>query len=86
MIRHCVAWCSRHSGFVIVAALFLGLGGELARRGLSRDAVPDLSDPQVVRVGRISTVALLLVALPTELLTTTEKRAPLSAIVSAGVV
>ncbi len=47
MIRHCVAWCSRHSLLVIVLALVLGVGGEFARRGLSRDAVPDLSDPQI---------------------------------------
>ena len=47
MIRHCVAWCSRHSMLIIVMAVVLGLGGELARRRLSRDAVPDLSDPQI---------------------------------------
>ena len=47
MIRHCVAWCSRHSMIVIVIAVVLGLSGELARRRLSRDAVPDLSDPQI---------------------------------------
>jgi Cu(I)/Ag(I) efflux system membrane protein CusA/SilA len=32
---------------VIVAAVALGIWGEHARRRLSRDAVPDLSDPQV---------------------------------------
>jgi Cu(I)/Ag(I) efflux system membrane protein CusA/SilA len=32
---------------IIVMAVVLGLGGELARRRLSRDAVPDLSDPQI---------------------------------------
>ncbi|HTA89606.1 MAG TPA: efflux RND transporter permease subunit [Polyangiaceae bacterium] len=47
MIRHCVAWCTRHSLIVVVIALLLGVNGELARRRLSRDAVPDLSDPQI---------------------------------------
>jgi Cu(I)/Ag(I) efflux system membrane protein CusA/SilA len=32
---------------VIVIALALGVSGEFARRRLSRDAVPDLSDPQI---------------------------------------
>jgi Cu(I)/Ag(I) efflux system membrane protein CusA/SilA len=32
---------------VIALAVVVGLGGEWARRSLSRDAVPDLSDPQV---------------------------------------
>lgn len=47
MIRQCVAWCTRHSVIVIVIAMLVGLSGEFARRRLSRDAVPDLSDPQV---------------------------------------
>jgi Cu(I)/Ag(I) efflux system membrane protein CusA/SilA len=47
VIRRCVAWCTRHSVIVIVVAVVLGVTGELARRRLSRDAVPDLSDPQI---------------------------------------
>jgi len=47
VIQRCVAWCSRHSLVVIVAAVALGIWGEHARRRLAADAVPDLSDPQV---------------------------------------
>jgi Cu(I)/Ag(I) efflux system membrane protein CusA/SilA len=45
-----VAWCTRHHGLVLVIAVVLGTGGELARRALSRDVIPDLSDPQIVLV------------------------------------
>ncbi|MGH2899284.1 MAG: efflux RND transporter permease subunit, partial [Solirubrobacteraceae bacterium] len=44
------AWCSRHPWIVLAIALVLGVGGELGRRGLSRDVIPDLSDPQIVLV------------------------------------
>jgi Cu(I)/Ag(I) efflux system membrane protein CusA/SilA len=47
VIARVVAWCTRHSRIVVAAALVLALAGEWARRGLPRDAVPDLSDPQV---------------------------------------
>lgn len=47
MISRLVAWCTRRSAIVIVAAIVVAGGGEWARRSLSRDAVPDLSDPQV---------------------------------------
>jgi Cu(I)/Ag(I) efflux system membrane protein CusA/SilA len=47
MIARIVGWCTRHSIVVIVAAVVLAMGGEWARRSLSRDAVPDLSDPQI---------------------------------------
>lgn len=47
MIARIVAWCTGHAGIVLGAALLLALAGELSRRGLSRDAVPDLSDPQI---------------------------------------
>src|SRR5262245_11442908 len=47
MIARLVGWCTRRSTVVIAAMLVVGLGGEWARRSLSRDAVPDLSDPQV---------------------------------------
>jgi Cu(I)/Ag(I) efflux system membrane protein CusA/SilA len=47
MIARLVAWCTRHSLLVIGVAIFIAAAGEWARRSLSRDAVPDLSDPQV---------------------------------------
>jgi copper/silver efflux system protein len=45
-----VAWSARHSWLVISSALVLALAGELARRSLSRDVLPELSDPQLVLV------------------------------------
>src|SRR5690242_13424307 len=45
-----VAWCTRHPWIVLFIALVAAAGGELARRSLSRDVIPDLSDPQVVLV------------------------------------
>jgi len=45
-----VAWCTRHHWIVIAVALVLAMAGEFARRALSRDAIPDLSDPQIVLV------------------------------------
>jgi copper/silver efflux system protein len=50
VIARVVAWCARHPRLVLAAALLAGLGGEAARRALSRDVVPDLSDPQIVLV------------------------------------
>ena len=50
MIARVVAWCTRRHWIVIAAALVLASAGELARRSLSRDAIPDLSDPQVMLV------------------------------------
>ncbi|HET7505556.1 MAG TPA: efflux RND transporter permease subunit [Kofleriaceae bacterium] len=50
MTGRVVAWCSRHPGIVLALALALGIGGELARRSLSRDVIPDLSDPQIVLI------------------------------------
>src|SRR5215468_1820468 len=50
MTARIVAWCTRHPWIVLVIAVALGAGGELARRSLSRDVIPDLSDPQVVLV------------------------------------
>ncbi len=47
MIARLVSWCARRSWLVIGAALLLALGGELARRRLSGDVIPDLSDPQI---------------------------------------
>jgi len=50
MIARVVAWCTRRHWIVIAVALVLASAGELARRSLSRDAIPDLSDPQIVLV------------------------------------
>jgi Cu(I)/Ag(I) efflux system membrane protein CusA/SilA len=47
LIARVVAWCTRHGRIVIAAALVLAIFGERARRTLPRDAVPDLSDPQI---------------------------------------
>jgi Cu(I)/Ag(I) efflux system membrane protein CusA/SilA len=47
VITRVVEWCTRHAGAVIGAAFFLALTGEMCRQALSRDAVPDLSDPQI---------------------------------------
>ncbi len=47
MITRIVEWCTRHSLSVIAIAVALAAGGEWARRALPRDAVPDLSDPQI---------------------------------------
>ena len=50
MTARLVAWCTRHSWLVLALALAVGAAGELARRSLSRDVIPDLSDPQLVIV------------------------------------
>ena len=45
-----VAWSSRHARIVLVLALLVAIVGGLARRSLPRDAITDLSDPQIVLV------------------------------------
>jgi copper/silver efflux system protein len=45
-----VAWSARHPWLVIVVALVAATGGGLAGRRLDRDAIPDLSSPQIVLV------------------------------------
>src|ERR1700690_3697369 len=47
MIAKIVAWCARHYLMVVVATMFLALGGDLARRRLTGDVIPDLADPQI---------------------------------------
>jgi copper/silver efflux system protein len=47
VIHRCVSWCGRHSWMILLCAVVAAIWGEHARRRLSRDAVPDLSDPQV---------------------------------------
>ena len=50
MIAGIVQWSARRSSLVIAAALVVVAAGELARRGLARDAIADLSEPQVAVV------------------------------------
>ncbi len=50
MIAALVTWSTRHPWWVILAALLLAVAGELARRNLASDAIPDLSNPQIVLV------------------------------------
>jgi len=50
VIDRVVAWSARHHWIVIALALLLAGTGEVARRALSRDVVPDLADPQIVLV------------------------------------
>jgi Cu(I)/Ag(I) efflux system membrane protein CusA/SilA len=50
MISRLVAWSARHHWTVIVVALVLAIGCDLARRRLSRDVIPDLADPQIALV------------------------------------
>ena len=47
MTARIVEWCTRRSRLVVALAVVAALGGEWARRSLSGDAVPDLSDPQI---------------------------------------
>jgi Cu(I)/Ag(I) efflux system membrane protein CusA/SilA len=47
VIGRLVSWCAHHHWIVIMAALMLAVAGDQARRGLGRDVVPDLSDPQI---------------------------------------
>ena len=50
MIARSLAWSSRHPWIVIATAFVVALAGELGRRSLSSDVIPDLSDPQIVLV------------------------------------
>ncbi len=50
MIERIVAFGTRRPWVVIGFAVLLALCGELARRALPRDAIPDLSNPQIVLV------------------------------------
>jgi len=47
VIARVVAWSARHHWIVIAAGLSIATAGELARRTVSRDVLPDLSDPQI---------------------------------------
>jgi Cu(I)/Ag(I) efflux system membrane protein CusA/SilA len=50
VIARLVAWCARHHWTVIIASLVIAGACDLARRGLARDVVPDLADPQIALV------------------------------------
>lgn len=47
MTARLLAFCTRYHWLVIAGALLLACAGDLGRRALSRDAIPDLADPQV---------------------------------------
>ena len=48
MIGRLIAWCAKNRGFVIFAFVLAAVGAEAARRRVPLDAIPDLSDPQVI--------------------------------------
>jgi len=50
MIARVVSWCARHPWLVIAAAIAGAAAGARARRDLPRDALADVSDPQVAVV------------------------------------
>jgi copper/silver efflux system protein len=50
MIARTVAWSARHSLFVLAVTLLAAGGSYFYQRSLARDALPDLSDPQIVLV------------------------------------
>jgi Cu(I)/Ag(I) efflux system membrane protein CusA/SilA len=45
-----MAWSSRHRRIVLATVLLIAVAGGLARGSLSRDAIADVSDPQIVLV------------------------------------
>ena len=50
MTTRLVAWSARHPWVVLALLAVAVTAGELGRRRLPRDAIPDLSDPQIVLV------------------------------------
>ena len=48
MIGHILEWCARYRALVLFAGLALGIGGFAAMRRVQLDAIPDLSDSQVI--------------------------------------
>jgi copper/silver efflux system protein len=50
VIARVVAFCARRSGSVLLATLLTALGAYLLQLSLARDAIPDLSDPQIALV------------------------------------
>ena len=48
MIGNIIAWSARNTLFVILGAVFLSLAGVWAVKTTPLDAIPDLSDTQVI--------------------------------------
>ncbi|HEU5060781.1 MAG TPA: efflux RND transporter permease subunit, partial [Kofleriaceae bacterium] len=48
MFERAVEWCARRRGLMVVVALCLALGGAVAIRESPVDAIPDLTDTQVI--------------------------------------
>ena len=48
MIEHVITWSMRNRFMVVLGAVFVVLGGILAMQGTPLDAIPDLSDVQVI--------------------------------------
>jgi len=48
VIARAIAWSARHPRAIAVAAILAVVSGEVARRRLSRDLIPDLADPRIV--------------------------------------
>ena len=48
MVGHIIEYCARHRTLVFVVTAFVVLGSVMAIRNVPLDAIPDLSDPQVI--------------------------------------
>ncbi len=48
MINRLISWCARNAFLVVIGTLFLILAGVIAIRKVKLDAIPDLSDVQVI--------------------------------------
>lgn len=48
MLKNIIAWSANNPFIIVVMTLFLGLGGFMSFRSLPLDAIPDLSDTQVI--------------------------------------
>src|SRR6202140_1506021 len=48
MINAIIEYCAEHRGLVVILAAFLVGGGVWSMRNIPLDAIPDLSDPQVI--------------------------------------
>ena len=48
MINAIIEYCAEHKGIVVTIVMVLTLIGVWSMRKISLDAIPDLSDPQVI--------------------------------------
>ena len=48
MFERMVEWCARHKGLMLVVAFLVATGGVMALRRSPLDAIPDLTDTQVI--------------------------------------